>query len=101
MFLYRAEPRDVAEKLGADMSKFPGAATIPVIFNINFRESGGFFLATKVQMKNDDILYVSNARSVEITKFLQYLRVYMATADDAVNLGNDGITLRNNIRNLR
>lgn len=101
VFLYRAEPRDVAEKLGADVSKFPGAATIPVIFNINFREPAGFFLATKVQMRNDDILFVSNARSVEITKFLQYIRVYMATADDAVNLGNDGITLRNNIRNLR
>ncbi len=100
VFLYRAEPRDVAEKLGADVSKFPGASVIPVIFNIDFREPGNFFLATKVQMKNDDIIYVANGRSVEITKFLQYIRVYMATADDAANLGSDGITLRNNIRNL-
>lgn len=100
-FLYRAEPRDVAEKLGADVSKFPGAATIPVIFHINFRDPGGFFLATKVQIKNDDIIYVSNARTVEITKFLQYIRVWMATVDDGVNTGSDGITLRNNIRALQ
>ena len=100
VYIYRAEPRDVAEKLGADVSKFKGAALIPVIFHINFRDPGAFFLATKVQMKNDDIIYVSNARTVEIGKFLQYIRLWMATADDAANLGSDGITLRNNIRNL-
>jgi polysaccharide export outer membrane protein len=101
VFLYRAEPRDVAERLGVDVSKFPGAATIPVIFTINFRDPGGFFLATKIQMRNGDILFVSNARSVEVTKFLQYLRVMMATTSDAINTANDGIILRNNIRNLR
>lgn len=100
VFLYRAEPRNVAEKLGANMSKFKGAALIPVIFEINFRNPGGFFLATRVQMKNDDIIYVSNARSVEVTKFLVYLQEYMLTIDDGVNMTNDGIILRNNIRAL-
>lgn len=100
VFLYRAEPRDVAERLGVDVSKFPGAATIPVIFSINFRDPGGFFLATKVQMRNGDILFVSNARSVEVTKFLQYLRVIMATASDGLNIANDGIIVRGNVRNL-
>lgn len=101
VFLYRREPRDVAERLGVDMSKFGGAATVPVIFSINLRDPGNFFLATKVQMRNGDIIFVSNARSVEVTKFLQYLRVIMATGSDGVNLTNDAIILRNNIRNLR
>lgn len=101
VFLYRAEPRDVAERLGVDVAKFPGAAIIPVIFTINFRDPGGFFLATKVQMRNGDIIFVSNARSVEVTKFLQYLRVIMATTNDAILMTNDGIILRNNIRNLK
>ena len=100
VFLYRAEPRDVAERLGVNMSKFPGAVTIPVIFSINFRDPGGFFLATKVQMKNGDIIFVSNARSVEVTKFLQYLRVMMATGSDAITTTNNGIILRNNIKAL-
>jgi len=99
VFMYRAEPRDVAERLGVDVSKFPGAATIPVIFSINFRDPGGFFLATKVQMRNGDIIFVSNARSVEVTKFLQYLRVILATTSDTINTVNDGVILRNNIRN--
>jgi polysaccharide export outer membrane protein len=100
VFLYRAEPRDVAERLGVDVSKFPGAATVPVIFSINFRDPGGFFLATKIQMKNNDIIFVSNARSVEVTKFLQYLRVIIATTSDATVAANNGIILRNNIKSL-
>lgn len=100
-FLYRTEPRDVAERLGVDTSRFPGAAIIPIIFSINLRDPGSFFLATKTQMRNGDIIFVSNARSVEVTKVLQYIRVILATTNDAVNVGNDGIALRNNIRNLR
>jgi polysaccharide export outer membrane protein len=99
-FLYRAEPRDVAERLGVDVAKFPGAATVPVIFSINLRDPGGFFLATKTQMRNGDIIFVSNAHSVEVTKVLQYIRVILATTSDTVNTANDGIILRNNIKNL-
>jgi polysaccharide biosynthesis/export protein len=100
VFLYRVEPRDVAEDLGVDVAKFQGAATIPVIFSVNFRDPGSFFLATKVQMKNDDIIYVSNANSVEVTKFLLYLQTIMATVDTGVNTANDSIILRNNIKAL-
>lgn len=100
-FLYRTEPRDVAERLGVDVSKFGNAATIPVIFSINLRDPGGFFLATKTQMRNGDIIFVSNARSVEVSKVLQYVRVILATTSDVVNTANDGIVLRNSIRNLR
>jgi polysaccharide export outer membrane protein len=101
VFMYRAEPRDVAERLGVDVSNFPGASVIPVIFSINFRDPGAFFLATKIQMRNGDIIFVSNARSVEVTKFLQYVRVILATTADTINTANDGIILRNNIKNLR
>lgn len=101
VFLYRAEPRDVAERLGVDVGRFPGAATIPVIFSINLRDPGGFFLATKTQMRNGDIIFVSNARSVEVSKVLQYIRVILATTSDVATTGNNGITLRNNIKNLR
>jgi polysaccharide export outer membrane protein len=100
VFLYRAEPRDVAENLGVDVSKFPNAAVIPIIFSINFRDPGSFFLATKLQMRNGDIIFVSNARSVEVTKFLQYVNVILATTDNTVLTANDGVILRNNIKAL-
>jgi polysaccharide export outer membrane protein len=97
VFLYRREPRDVAAQLGVDVSKYQ-TETIPVVFSINFKDPAGFFLATKVVMKTQDILYVSNAKSVEATKVLQFMRVIMATGSDAVNLSNDALIFRNNIK---
>jgi polysaccharide export outer membrane protein len=97
VFLYRRQPRDVAAALGIDVSRFQ-SETIPVIFSLNLRDPGGFFLATKLVMKNQDVLYVSNAKTVEVTKFLTFLRVIMATGGDAVALSNNALIFRNNVK---
>ncbi len=99
VFLYRREPREVAAQLGIDVTRYQ-SDTIPVIFSVDFRDPGGFFLATKVMMKNQDIIYVSNSRTVEVSKLLTFMRLIMATGNDAVNLGSNGIILRDNIVNL-
>jgi polysaccharide export outer membrane protein len=79
VFLYRQEPREVAELLGADMRKFDGPL-VPVIFWIDFRDPGGYFLATRTQMRNDDILFMANAKSFETTKILNFVNLVAATA---------------------
>jgi polysaccharide export outer membrane protein len=85
VFLYRREPREVAKALGADVSAFQGEL-IPVIFSVSFRDPGGYFLGTKMQMRNGDVIFVANAAAVEVTKFLVFLEVIMATTSDAVAL---------------
>ncbi len=90
VFLYRREPREVAKKLGVDLSRFQGDL-VPVIFSISFRDPGGYFIASKVQMRHGDVLFVANAASVEVTKFLQFINVIMAT-------GSNGISLREQIK---
>jgi polysaccharide biosynthesis/export protein len=100
VYLYRAEPREVAELLGVDVSKFTGEL-IPVIFAINFRDPGGYFLATNVQMRNQDVLFVANSPSVDVTKFLNYLNVMTTTANNGVILGQNAIILRNSIKALK
>jgi len=97
VFLYRREPREVAAQLGIDVTKYQ-TETVPVVFAINFKDPGGFFLATNVVMKNQDIIYVSNAKSVEVSKVLQFMRLIMATGSDAVNLSNDALIFRNNVK---
>jgi len=97
VFLYRREPREVATQLGIDVSKYQ-SDTIPVIFHANFRDPSGFFLGTKVMMKNQDIIYVSNSRNVEITKFLNFLNTIMVTTDNAIVTANNGLIFRNNIK---
>jgi polysaccharide biosynthesis/export protein len=78
VFLYRQEPRDVAQLLGADMTRFNGPL-VPIIFQIDFRDPGGYFLATRMQMRNDDIIFVANAHSYEGAKILNYVSLVMTT----------------------
>jgi polysaccharide export outer membrane protein len=92
VFLYRQEPREVAELLGADMTKFTGPL-VPVIFWISFRDPGGYFMATRFQMRNDDIIFVANAASVESGKFLAYVTAVATTATSVlVGIQNVPIT---------
>jgi polysaccharide export outer membrane protein len=79
VFLYRQEPREVAQLLGADMSRFKGPL-VPVIFSVSFRDPGGYFLATRLQMRNGDIIFVANAESVDAAKFLTFVNLVMSAA---------------------
>jgi polysaccharide export outer membrane protein len=81
VFLYRPLPRATAEALGVDCSKMTGAM-IPVIFSVDFRDPGGYFLANKLQMQNSDVIFVANASSVDVTKFLNYVRTMIATVNE-------------------
>ena len=83
VFLYRGETREVAEQLGVDCSQFT-TPIIPIIYILNLRDPPGFFLATKLQMRNKDVIYISNAPSVETTKFLNYLRTITGTINDPI-----------------
>jgi polysaccharide export outer membrane protein len=97
VFLYRGETRDVAEAMGIDCSKFQGPI-IPVIYNINFRNPGSYFLATTFEMRNKDVIYVSNSVSVEASKFLNYVRLINATANDPISTAINAFTLKNLLR---
>lgn len=94
-FLFRPEPREVAAKLGIDLRPYEGWPLIPVVFDINFRDPGGYFLATSMNMRHDDVLYVSNAASVEITKALNFMNTIMATTSNAIFLRED---IKNTVR---
>lgn len=78
VFLYRLEPREVAQLLGADMSRFD-RPLVPVIFSISFQDPGGYFLATRLQMRNDDIIFMANAPSNDISKILSFVTQVAAT----------------------
>jgi polysaccharide biosynthesis/export protein len=99
VFLYRLEPRELAELLGVDTKRF-SSELIPVIFSISFRDPGGYFLATNFQMRNQDVLFVANSPSVDVTKYLNYLNTMIATGNNVILTGTNGIILYNSIRAL-
>jgi polysaccharide biosynthesis/export protein len=92
-FLYRGEPREVAAELGVDVSKYRGPV-VPVIYNIDLRDPAGFFLASKFEVRNKDVIYVSNASSVEVSKFLNYVRLIVGTATDPIVAANAAYALK-------
>jgi polysaccharide export outer membrane protein len=93
VYVYRREARDLVAKLGVDISAFDGP-TIPVIYSVSFRDSGGYFLATKFAMHDKDILFAANAPSVEMTKFLNFLNTVNTTVYNGVLTASELQTLR-------
>jgi polysaccharide export outer membrane protein len=74
VFVYRLEHREMLERLKVDLRAFPPEQVmIPVIYRANFRDPSSFFFAQAFPMRHKDVIYVSNADAVEISKFLAYL----------------------------
>jgi polysaccharide export outer membrane protein len=86
VFLYRREPRELAEKLGVDCSKMDGP-TVPVVYAVSFADPAGYFLATKVQMHNKDVIFAANAQSVEIQKFTTFLNALISVPNNVAATG--------------
>jgi polysaccharide export outer membrane protein len=95
VFLYRREPRALAEKLGIDCSKMDGP-TVPIVYSVSFVDPAGYFLATRVQMHNKDVIFVANAQAVEITKFANFLNTVISVPNNTAVLGNNIETWRIN-----
>jgi polysaccharide biosynthesis/export protein len=88
VFLYRREPRELAEKLGVDCSKMDGP-TVPIVYTVSFVDPAGYFLATRVQMHNKDVLFAANAQSVDITKFANFLNTLISVPNNVATLGTN------------
>ncbi|WP_454618201.1 polysaccharide biosynthesis/export family protein [Bradyrhizobium cenepequi] len=93
VFLYRGETREVAKEMGIDCRPFRGPI-IPIIYLINFRDPSGYFLAQTFEMRNKDVIYTSNAATVETTKFLTFLRTIMATVNDPIIYATNAYALK-------
>lgn len=93
VFLYRGERREVAEQLGIDCLRFSGPL-IPVIYNLNLRDPAGYFLATKFEMRNKDVIFTSNSASVESSKLMTYLRLITATVNDPLMAAVNAYTVK-------
>jgi polysaccharide export outer membrane protein len=79
VMVYRMEPRKTAAKLGVPVEKFQGD-DIPVIYQFDLRDSGGFFLASEFPVRNKDVVYIGNAA---IVKFMKFIDVVGATTSAA------------------
>ena len=65
-----------------------------MIYWVNLRDPSGYFLTQYFEMRNKDVIYTSNALSVETTKFLGFIRTIMATANDPIVYATNGLALK-------
>jgi polysaccharide export outer membrane protein len=94
VFIYRGETRETVEAMGVDISQFKGPL-VPVIYSLNLKDPGGYFLASTMEMRNKDVIYVSNSVSVELAKFRSLLATLYGTATDPMNAAITYYTLKN------
>lgn len=99
-FVYRIEDRRVVERMGVDLSMFPAEQRrIPTIYRANMRDPSSFFVAKSFPMRDKDLVYISNADSVEVTKLLSIINQVSSTVSgvstDVVRTRDAGRALRN------
>lgn len=96
VFLYRVVDADTLSKMGIPATVKSGGG-FPVIFRTNLRDPSAYFLAQKFPMEDKDIVYVSNADSVEVIKFLAVIN---SITSGVAGPAADAVTVRNAVRVL-
>ena len=62
---------------------------MPIVYSVSFVDPAGYFLATRVQMHNKDVLFAANAQSVHITKFANFLNTLISVPNNVATLGTN------------
>jgi polysaccharide export outer membrane protein len=94
VYIYRREDKNYLKYLNLDVEEgsFDAFAEIvPVVYKVNLREAGGYFIAQQIPVRDNDVVYVSNAESTELQKFLSILNPTSVTTINtrsAVDRGN-------------
>ncbi len=69
VFLYRFEPRGTLGDIGVPVTPST-APLVPTVYFVDLVDPAGYFYANEFMMRNDDLIFVSNSPSTDVTKFL-------------------------------
>jgi polysaccharide export outer membrane protein len=70
VFLLRVEPAAIARQLNPDYPIAPGQPFVNVVYRINLKDAGTYFLARRFAVRNKDVIYVASSPSSELQKAL-------------------------------
>jgi polysaccharide export outer membrane protein len=85
IFLFRLEdPAKLGAQLPANARLTPDGK-LPVIYRLDLKDPGGFFVAQSFPMRNKDVLYVSNAPLADVQKFMNMVS---SAAFSAIGVAN-------------
>lgn len=73
LFVFRYEPRKVAESVISDWKPVPEGTVVPVVYRVNMRDASAYFFAKAFTIQDKDVIYVANAKGAEIGKVLSMI----------------------------
>lgn len=92
LFLFRFENPELLASLGVDVSNFH-TPLIPTVYKVDFSAADGFFLSSKFNLRDKDVIFVAEAADADINKVL-------AIATNASLTGYYSTGAANNVRLL-
>lgn len=72
VFLFRLERRSTLASAGADISRYSGDL-VPTVYTVDLRKGDNFFLANSFNVRDKDLIFVSESPSVDLQRFLSVL----------------------------
>jgi polysaccharide export outer membrane protein len=86
VFIFRFEDPAAFPDGGKGLPQTP-EGKVPVVYRADLKNPATFLIAQNFPVKNKDVLYVSNAPSTELQKFLNILTSSIFSVSSLVNLG--------------
>jgi polysaccharide export outer membrane protein len=86
LFVFRHEPRHVVDSVAPGHGG-PDGSMIPVVYRVNMREPAAYFYAKSMMLQDKDVLYVANARTVEVGKVLSLIQLGTRTVGNVLPYG--------------
>jgi len=87
VFVFRFEPQNALEWPRQPVRTTP-EGMVPVVYRMNLRDPGSFFVMQSFAMRNKDIVYVSNAPAAELQKFLNLVFSVVFPVANLINATN-------------
>jgi len=86
IYLFRFEPWFIAKDVIPDSEVFKVKGEpppfVPILYRLGMRDAEGYFLAQAVQLRDKDVILVSNAESTQLLKLLAVVRGFTGIAYD-------------------
>ena len=60
--------------VGARLAALDGGMDAPVIYRIDLSQADGYFFAQQIQLRDKDVVLITNADSVQFLKIMQVVR---------------------------
>jgi len=90
VFVFRFESRAVFRALRENSPLLATRQPVPVVYRLSFEDPRGYFYAQQFKLRSHDMVYVANASSVELLKFLSVVRNAISVTSPATTVVGGG-----------